>query len=412
MRSPCRLFAVCAVLAITGCLETPIKRIDQDSSAVDRDAGVDAGPDAFVPQACETNEECKDPRASRCGPKNFCIPCGDNVDCEGIFGANVCIPDVGCFPCSDTDRGVCADPTPECHPQTHECVECTATKDAKCGGAKPFCDEGAGKCVSCRLPGNADCKTAEASVCKDSECAACTEPADCAHIPNKPQCHPTKPECVECWDNSHCPAEKPVCDLESGTCGGCSLPEHCGRFDDTKVCGPAGGCVQCIPASEAADCGDRACDPGAFTCTGAMRNSLSTCDKCISDSECIDGRKCVETNFASTPHGTYCLLAAPDDPSLCPNQYAAKRSAASILGVIDEYCFPDDTFTTCEAVRDFQKPCMGEDDKCGVEGVGDGLCRTGVCTYGCDAARDCSGSTESINKCISGAGAEQYCDPN
>jgi len=125
----------------------------------------------------------------------------------------------------------------------------------------------------------------------------------------------------------------------------------------------------------------------------------SSCEACISDSECGLGARCVPTQFKGQPHGSFCLPVAT---GTCPNRYATTRAATSLLGVSGNYCSPRSELTACEAVRSFGNPCPPSE--CG---GATGLCLDGRCTYPCGGNADCIGN----NNCI-GAVPPQYCNPN
>lgn len=296
----------------------------------------------------------------QCPPMGTCDPCVENAQCPA--SDPVC-SDHACKGCSEASDCSVRTATPACDAKSGACVECTATDSSKCTLTNQVCRAGATECVQCNE--NADCKGATKPICGGDNA------------------------CHGCRFDSECQDASPFCVEETGECVACEPNK-----DDPSLENCANG---------------NACDPTTFTCTGALRRTLSTCDQCLTDSECTDGTKCVSTTFSGSPHGHYCLLIAADSPTLCPNQYAARRTANSVLGVNDEYCFPNDTFTTCEAVVAFKAACAVDAD-CGAGGLDDGLCKDNVCTYGCDGARDCSGSTSMANKCI--GGAQKFCDPN
>lgn len=221
---------------------------------------------------------------------------------------------------------------------------------------------------------------------------------------------PAFPGCTDWTSESSCETTAPVCS-GAGVCGGCVQDSECSHL--SGVCDFTGACVECTPATEDTACPDTdltddvkapACDPISKTCSGRPRQSLSGCEICASDSECIVGHRCVTTSFGDVESKSYCLQIAP--AGLCPNRVPSKRIAESVLGVVDTYCFPNTSITTCEAVLDFKLACDA-DAQCGAAGLADAQCFANACTYPCDSHRDCSGS----NNCIGPIGA-QYCNPN
>ncbi len=276
-----------------------------------------------------------------------------------------------------------------------------------------WCDTSKGECTACRTDQHCADLVATPACVAGVGCFECSAENDSLCSGTKPFCKAGGNACVECNENADCSNEgAPHCNADN-TCGQCVANEDCGRWG--KVCS-TGQCVQCTPETEVAQCPDRdpkpgdqgpACDPVALTCTGAPRGSVSGCGACASDSECEDGSRCVSMTFSSQPHGQYCVQIAP--AGFCPDGAPSKSSATSVLGIEDEYCFPREKLTTCEAVSDFGDACSADAD-CGAEGLGDGLCKgpdgAKRCTYACSGDSDCAGT-----KCTGPVGAK-YCNPN
>ena len=281
-----------------------------------------------------------------------------------------------------------------------------------CPAASPRCE--AGSCTGCRDA--ADCAhLADTPACDPSgACVACTGPTQDLCAARGQVCAAAEARCVECNANADCTTpERPLC--AASACRGCTADADC---EGGQICHEASGrCVECEPDAiqpEREACREgRACDPQTFTCRGQPRRSLDVCGKstdavvnvarCISDSECTQGHRCVMTQFPrGSMYGTYCLPEIGD--GVCPKRLPAKRTATSVLGVTGAYCFPNDLLTTCEGVWGFKSVCRSHDD-CGASGVDDGRCEEGRCTYACDSDSDCSAN------CI-GRGAGLYCNPN
>jgi hypothetical protein len=215
----------------------------------------------------------------------------------------------------------------------------------------------------------------------------------------------------ECARNQDCSEEAaPRCGSDN-RCATCSAGDDCARFG--KICDDR-QCVQCTSATEVERCpdddpapGDQgpACDPVAKTCTGRPRGTVSGCGACISDSECMEGQRCLPMAFAGVPHGTYCLQIAP---ATCPAG-TTKQRATSVLGVEAQYCFPV-AVTTCEAIDDLSNPCTKDAD-CGAAGLDDGLCvgpdGAKRCTYECGSDAECFGLV-----CAGADGGGKYCNQN
>jgi hypothetical protein len=319
------------------------------------DAGMDGGSDGSLPEDSgpDACSDCPEPE------------CSQDLDCP--VTAPVCLEEK-CTPCSDSAACSARADTPACDPASGGCVECTSADAAKCSTDSKVCKTGGTTCIACNAA--ADCTDPNKPICEADACRACTADADCTFAGKV--CRESTGQCVECEPNA---AD--------------ATQENCSN--------------------------GKACDPGTFTCTGAPRGTLNDCEACVSDHECKTGWRCVATVFDSSPHGTYCLLAAPDLPAQCISQYRLSRLATSTLGVADDYCFPNERLTTCEALRVFANPCVDPRTPpmratCGTPELPGSLCVEGLCTYGCDVTRDCIG----VDKCIlpSDGGAAKHCDPN
>jgi hypothetical protein len=362
-----RGLAIAAVLLSSCYFETPTSApVDASVDAADEvdesEAGLaDGGMDADTEDADAESEDSGPTCACDAGnpicivATGTCVECTEARHCTAqapVCSANRC---VGCSTGSDCSAYAA---TPACHSGDGKCVECTAESFAACKASTPVCDAASQKCVACNV--NADCKEATKPICENHLCRACTSKVDCA-------------------------SQSKVCRVETGEC------------------------VACTPDKDAMqeNCSNgKACHPTTFTCTGAARNSLDVCTSCISDSECLPGSRCVATQFMSSPHGTYCLIQPPSS-GMCPNRYKTARSATSVLQVTAEYCFPNETFTTCEGIREFGNVCSSNPE-CGANDLAnDALCNGGACTYGCDSDRDCSTSARCFND-VSGS----YCKTN
>jgi len=358
-----------------------------------------------------------DPNCKKCGTGTVV----DSVTADGGVGDAGSLPDSG----DAGDAGVSDARTPEggaaaCTRSTwyadndHDGLGDPAVSMKVCAEPAGYVDNADDKYPDCgrkQAPANctvASLRCASGSVLGSAGRESCTE--DTAY-----------PGCTDWVSASDCGVDAPVCSGD-GACGKCSLDADCAGFPGTPSCSPGGSCVECTPDTETTACDaskeNRACDPVALTCTGEPRGTVGTCGRpttagdkrvvrCVSDSECADGSKCLAMSFNDQPYGSYCLLVAP--VGLCPDQYAAKRSATSVGGVVGNYCFPREKLTTCEAVIGFATLCT-TDAECGRADVDDGFCEgpegAKACTYACSGDRDCNGTT-----CTS-FGIGQYCNPN
>jgi hypothetical protein len=209
-----------------------------------------------------------------------------------------------------------------------------------------------------------------------------------------PYCDQTSRRCVACLEDAQCPASAPIC--RSGACGGCQASTECSRFPNSKVCdSESGACVRCSTVDELA-CDGTSCNPQTHECTATPVHTVLACGRCIADSECADGARCVPMDFqGSRREGGYCLTPSSQT---CSRPYATLTSPRSSLsGATPEpYCGINEQLTTCEVVSRFADACSSA-GACGdaVEGA---LCQTigavgMACTYPCDSVLECPNST-------------------
>ena len=115
--------------------------------------------------------------------------------------------------------------------------------------------------------------------------SACSEVEPCPD-PALPHCSVTG-SCSECLNYSHCTREAPKCNLSSNVCGACDLGEKgdelCAVFDPLQpICGPDGGCVECIDSQQCPTAAAPVCDMETYACRGCQSG-----DECESG-ECDD----------------------------------------------------------------------------------------------------------------------------
>jgi hypothetical protein len=118
-----------------------------------------------------------------------------------------------------------------CHPVRHICMELSA------GGC--FAD------TDCQEPDRPRCDVAS------TQCMPCIPSSDdrsCAHITasGKAQCTQLasgEARCVECGDNSDCPAERPICDSTTRRCRPCTQHSDC---EGEVTCENGGTCTDSL----------------------------------------------------------------------------------------------------------------------------------------------------------------------
>jgi len=239
----------------------------------------------------------------------------------------------------------------------------------------------------------------------DGMCVECVAAENCT---GGEVCDITPGDCVECVDNTTCPAERPTCD--TNTCVAmCDRALCTERFaGTTPACNSdTGACVGCDRRMEGEDCGGTSCHPETRSCTTTAVRSVGMCEPCVSDSECapldLPGtatvetitQRCVPTDWrpmgapGSMPAGSYCLPAFADAmlddcPSGLPR--IGNLSSAAIMPMEAFYCLPD-ALTTCPALLD-TGPCTPDTaaESCGMVGEPDAACVSARCRAFCDPA--------------------------
>lgn len=319
------------------------------------------------------------------------MPLGDCRLNEAICGAQVCNVSTGrCEKCQRDlqcgEGGLCDMILGECTcgPEFHACGgQCVRDDDVDSCGER--CDPCPGV-----VDGAATCVSDQCSFTCDLGFRPC---GNCG----------LARDCIQCESNGECGAnDASRCD--AGLCTSCVTSADCAHLD-RKVCSD-GLCVQC-DIGEATVCGTRSCDPATKLCTSTALQSRQWCETCVADAECEPNHRCVQMFFAGGMRPeAYCLVEA-NGQCLAPDPIQVQRD--SLSGIRGEYyCAIREDLVTCEALRDFGRPC-GQDSECGLANLADGLCRTfdgaRQCTYKCSANEECANGTT----CIGNPPDNSYC---
>jgi hypothetical protein len=342
----------------------------------DRGAKLD---DASDDQGCPTSSPI-------CSADNTCTVCSAEPD--NCPGDTVCNPGKGCYGCTLGTNAPCNGTSPICKAvledgrEVLQCSRCVANAD--CMGR--FCAETTGACTNAcdpdNAPGGNGCNTDPSKpFCKpagaDFACAPCAATGDCkAPAPHCAVDGAQVGRCVQCRSSADCDQSgpTPVCSV-SGTCrervaSDCTAPGKT-RFDPV-----AKSCVECVTATETADC---AASPGGRFCgpTGSCvqcrldancPSNLPVCTNNVCTAECM-----TDANCSTKPSTPYCVgggCVACRLQSHCPS------AAAPICSPVSASCVP------CNAV--------------------------GISTAAADAL--CAGKTPGT-VCVSASGACGTCDP-
>lgn len=201
--------------------------------------------------------------------------------------------------------------------------------------------------------------------------------------------------CVHCLGDAECDALRPTC--EDGECVARCVEATCmdNHAGVAPHCGSGGACVQCLPGTEAADCGGNSCDPRTNTCTMTPIRSLTRCMPCTSSSECrqyddagtLRNMACARTTWDGGTADFACVVESPGATVPCPDGTPRlANDLDTIEGTPSDFCLPI-SLTTCAALVDNADCTL--DSQCGLPDEDDGRCLFDVCETPCTLDRDC-----------------------
>ncbi len=190
---------------------------------------------------CDEDAPCSSPENSYCDiVQKECIAPPSEDSCNRVQPCGSENPhctdeeDGTCVQCLSTTH--CADGA-VCDTTSNLCVDCL--ENADCSAEGTVCDVATSLCVDCLA--HEDCSGGTLCDIESQECIACSEDevgdSLCMDaFPDTPYCSALA-GCVECIDNTQCPAVTPVCDSEQFTCTTCELDTEC----DSGVCDRTSG---------------------------------------------------------------------------------------------------------------------------------------------------------------------------
>ncbi|MFO0591990.1 MAG: MYXO-CTERM sorting domain-containing protein [Polyangiaceae bacterium] len=130
---------------------------------------------------CQTDADCKDPKAPACQPNGSCGECSATNDKLCIDDKPVCNVMAGvCVLCTSQDPSAClmSPDGPQCVGGMNGAVHCGCFQDSDCGGANSgkVCDPKAEICVDgCKGEGGNGCPDGKECSSKDSTIGACVD---------------------------------------------------------------------------------------------------------------------------------------------------------------------------------------------------------------------------------------------
>ena len=287
-----------------------------------------------------------------------------------------CLGGERCVQCTADNTTACPDDAPACDTETNTCVECNTSTDCT-GDTTPVCDVEAHRCVPCL----------------SSDTGACGGVT--------PACD-TNNTCT-CTDDSCTSVAAALCNTTSNSCEACGGAADCAHLPATPQC-RAGTCVQCLNNTHCA--ANQACNTTTNQCVSITLGGAARCDTCLRDTQCAAGMLCVPVIYddPTTPAadpvntGLHCLQQeAPVVDCLLTRPFSTSTPTTSVDGVAADVCGL--RRSTCEAEAAYDSTnCMTLDtagnDRCGLPGVNDGVCRmrsstTNRCSVYCTSNDDC-----------------------
>lgn len=369
------------LFALPGCLDRELVPLDASADAIASDASPDG--------------------ASACGAACDADHCVDGACVE-------CTPATEADDCTSPELPACV---------TNACASCRGSADCDRFTDTSVCATGGelgGQCVACDA--DADCTDPAAARCDSTtkSCAACETGAQCERFSDTPVClieGDRTGACVACAADTDCTDPSAArCDLESNTCAPCNDGAQCAGTGE-NVCDD-GACVECTEDTAAAHCGANACDPVALTCTTTARDSLGSCQPCLSDDECFGDAACVPMRFEGAEVGHYCLTRRPEAGCLTndpPYRVGLTDRVSRSRAPSATYCGINEDLTTCEAVSVATEstPCVDSEEcpeggLCALVSSGDEQC-----TYPCSQGAECP-ITGGLSLCTNLPG-DDYC---
>lgn len=177
---------------------------------------------------CFDSTDCTDDDRPVCNPLGNCAECFDG---EGCLDGFRCLVGECVEGCSDDEE--CTDVNfPACS-AGHDCVECTADNTNLCDSMGWVCKYSEHTCAECTLNSHCDdgffCESNDTCQPEESE-SACSSDDQCTDV-DLPACNTEEGECVQCTGDTFCGGTTPYCNLDGyrrlNECVECFENSHC-----------------------------------------------------------------------------------------------------------------------------------------------------------------------------------------
>ncbi|TXD34819.1 hypothetical protein FRC96_12225 [Lujinxingia vulgaris] len=390
---------VCSLFTCTGC--------EQDSDCQeDQFCAFDGtcSPKKAIGEGCINAQEC----VSNTCYLGYCTECDEQSDCgDGTFcslnplpGESACIPPKPngetCAQTFECESGNCF---------AGFCVACDAQSD--CADPNQFCSldplPGQSACIDRKPNGQACAQDLECASdsCYLGFCAGCNEQSDCPDantfcsldpLPGASACIPLKSNGQACAQNMECASDS--CYL--GFCVECNEQSDCPASNEFCSLDPAPGASACI----ARKANGSVCAQG-FECTSGQCTAF-VCGECASDANCSANEHCDALNNCAPDvgNGAPCLKDSACTTDLCLDGFCAQCRNDSECPA-SQHC---DAFNNCVNDVPNGSACL-RDSACTTD-----LCLAGFCAQ-CENDSQCPASQhcDAFNNCVNDVGNNAPC---
>lgn len=221
-------------------------------------------------------------------------------------------------------------------------TSCDSPDDCRAAGLSAACRQG--ECAP-DVPCGDDLECGLGERCVQGQCrfTGCTTDAEC----DTGKCLADTFTCVECGDDTACPAERPVCNTASNTCVACRADDDCPRPGPSH-CSSSGACVYCTSNDH---CPNGLVCSSTNVCAGAGEAS-----RCPEGIACAPGLACVTVGTNNV-----CLRSCNLYTPMCPvmGQICYRLTYANSNSLVFEADGPIGVCFGAQAgLRGLREPCL------------------------------------------------------